>query len=246
MSFQSRKHSDACLSDLVLDTLIAGDLAASEHERAQSHIGTCEPCRARWQVLAARSESTALPALNRERASAAATRVPSHRRRTLSAGLRWAGVAAAACCAFVLFQLVSPRDDTPLAERRKGAGRLGFFVQRGGEMLRGGPGELLHPGDTLQLTFFAPGPGYLVVLGRDASGKLAVYYPSSAHAARVEAGEQTLPESTLLDDTLGDETIEAVFCSTGHDVESLRVARERTRAVDGCALDTLRVVKAAR
>jgi hypothetical protein len=146
-----------------------------------------------------------------------------------------------------MFQRLERRDVAPAGERVKGSGRLGFFVQRSGEISRGGPGELLHPGDAVQFTYFAPSAGYLVVLSRDAAGAVSVYHPSGAAAAPVVAGEQTLSASTLLDDTLGEETIEAVFCSSPADVETVRAARAGTgtRPLEGCTVDTLSVVKEA-
>jgi hypothetical protein len=250
MSFGSRRRGEECLSDLSFDMLIAGDLSPELSLRARRHAGVCEPCHARWTELSRQAESRSLPALRSERAGLPREpRGPSRtprRRRSMPAGMRWAGVAAAAACAFLLFQRFALREVMPGGERLKGGGRLGFFVQRAGEVSRGGPGELLHPGDALQLTYFAPSAGYLVVLSRDASGRVEVYYPSARAAAPVVAGEQALSTSTLLDDTLGEETIEAVFCTTQRDVEVLRAARQGgTLALDGCRVDELRVVKEA-
>ncbi len=238
MSFDSRRRVEECLSDLSIDMLIAGDLSPELNARARAHAGVCEPCQARWTELSRRAGSAALPALSRPR---------TRRRAALPVPWRWAGAAAAAACAFLLFQRFALRDLTPPGERLKGSGRLGFFVLRGGEVVRGGPGELLHPGDAVQFTYFAPSAGYLVVLSRDASGGVSAYYPSSGAAAPVAAGEQSLSASTLLDDTLGAETIEAVFCTTQRDVASLRTARQDApkRDLEGCTVDELRVVKGA-
>ncbi len=247
MSLASRKRSEECLSDLVLDTLIAGDLSPELSASARSHAGACEACRMRWLELSSQAESP-LPALSPGRAArgvAPAPVTPSRRRGVASALPRWLALAAAVS-ALLLFGRFALREDALPGERLKGGGRLGFFVQRGAEVSRGGPGELLHPGDALQFTFFAPGAGYLVVLGRDASGAVSVYYPSAPAAAPVVAGEQTLPASTLLDHTLGAETIEAVFCTSQLEVEAVRGARQaRKLEVDGCSVDTLQIVKEA-
>jgi hypothetical protein len=236
---------------LLLDVLIAGDLSPELGEQARAHAAACEPCQARWAELSRQAESGSLPALDSQRArlqqAPRALSPAARRRRGVPAALRWAGAAAAAACAFLLFQRFALRDLTPPGERLKGGGRLGFFVQRGGEVSRGGPGERLHPDDALQFTYFAPSAGYLVVLSRDASGRVGVYYPSGRAASPVVAGEQALSASTLLDDTLGEETIEAVFCAGQRDVEALRAARQGGGeiALDGCAVDVLRVVKEA-
>lgn len=247
MNFAPRRRGDDCLSDFFLDTLIAGDVSAERAEHARAHADDCESCRARWQQLSRRAESLPLPALTslQTRADGKATAVVKPRRLgTMTARLRWVG-AAAACAAFLLFQRLAPREASLPGERLKGGGRLGFFVQRGGEISRGGPGELLHPGDTLQLTFFAPSAGYLVVLGRDAAGVLSVYYPGTPQAAAVAAGEQTLPASTLLDGSLGEESLEAVFCTAERDVNVIRAALERNTVseLEDCTVDSLRVVK---
>jgi hypothetical protein len=251
MSFRSRKRGAECLSDLLLDTLVAGDLSAELSASARAHTDACEPCRARYEELVGQGESAALAVLSSERrrghGAPRAPSSPARPRGAVPARWRWVGVAAAACCAFLLFERFALREGTAPGERLKGGGRLGFFVQRGGEVLRGGEGELLHPGDSLQFTFFAASAGYLVVLGRDAAGSVTVYYPSASTAAPVAAGEQALPESTLLDHTVGEETIEAVFCPSPRDVEAVRAAWQRAgaRELGDCTVDTLRIAKEA-
>jgi hypothetical protein len=248
MTLVSRKRSEGCLSDLLLDMLIAGDVAHEVETRARTHARDCAPCQDRWTELARDAESASLPALRAARSGAhAVPRAPASlpRRRVGRAPLGWLALAAAAACALLVFQRLDLRDAAPAGERRKGSGRLGFFVQRAGEVSRGGPGELLRPGDAVQFTFFAPSPGYLLVLGREASGAVGVYYPVGEVAAPVVAGEQVLALSSLLDDSLGEETIEAVFCAEQRDVATLRAARQSPGGAvpDGCSIDELRILK---
>ncbi len=133
------------------------------------------------------------------------------------------------------------------AVRAKGGFRLGFFVRRGNSVFRGGHGESLRPGDALQFTVSAPRAGYLAVLSRDGSGQSSVYYPEGKRAAPVEAGEQILPQSTVLDDVLGHEKLHAVLCEQSFELQSVleRVAEGRGAPLGGpgCSVDTIEIEK---
>src|SRR5262249_27399876 len=52
---RSRTRPETCLSDLVLDRLIVGELAGSDAEsRAREHLALCDACRSRKAALDAR------------------------------------------------------------------------------------------------------------------------------------------------------------------------------------------------
>lgn len=209
----------ACLSDLRLDELLAGELAGDAAADAADHVAGCERCRAREHALAA----------DRDRFRAAP---PSIARRRAGRRIAIAGVGVAAAAAVVMMLL--PRGDGD-GTRSKGGAHLGFVVQHGGAMRVGAIGEVVHPGDTLSYLVTARAPGYVTVLGRDAAGRVATYVPTT----RVVAGRDVeLPIATRLDATLGREEIVAVFCA-----EAIAIASVEDPPA-GCTIDRLAIEKA--
>lgn len=206
----------ACLSDLCLDELLAGELAGDAAAAATGHLGGCARCRDRERELVA------------DRARFRAAR-PALRRR------RWIGVAAAGALAAAGLALVlRPAEGT----RTKGGPRLGLVIVHGEAMRRGGPGERVHPGDTLSYVVSTAAPAYVAVVGRDATGRVATYVPPE----RVPAGRDLqLSLATALDDTLGVEQLHGVFCAAPPDEAALRAAPDRAPA--GCAVDRIDIEK---
>src|SRR5204862_5881114 len=89
--------------------------------------------------------------------------------------------------------------DPAAATRTKGGPRLGIVVVRGEAMRRGGPGERVHPGDTLSYVVTTTEPAYVAVVGRDAAGGVTTYVPPE----RIAAGRDVqLSLATVLDGTL--------------------------------------------
>jgi hypothetical protein len=91
---------------------------------------------------------------------------------------------------------------------------------------------------------------YLAVLSVDGAKHASTYYPDSRLAARQEPGrEAALPSSTVLDDTLGAETVYGVSCPRPFDVETLREALarapNRAPALEGCDVDVIPLHKEA-
>jgi hypothetical protein len=206
----------ACLSDLSLDELLAGELAPADAAAATAHLGGCARCRARErELISDRARFRAAP--------------PSLRRRWTGA-LAAGALASAAGLALVLHR---PDDGT----RTKGGPRLGLVVVRGDAMRLGGPGERVHPGDTLSYVVATDEPAHVAVLGRDARG-LHVYVPGE----RVPAGRDIqLSVATVLDDTLGAEQLFGVFCSAAVSEAALRDAPVRAPA--GCVVDRIAIEK---
>jgi hypothetical protein len=129
--------------------------------------------------------------------------------------------------------------------RSKGSGwRLGFYVSHSGAVREGAAGERVEPGDALRFTYSATEARYVAVLSVDGAKRASTYYPATGAATREEPGaEVALPLSTVLDDTLGEETIYGVGCLQPFDVEavrrSLERAPDRAPALAGCNIDTL-------
>jgi anti-sigma factor RsiW len=210
----------ACLSDLRLDELIAGELAADAAVAAADHMAGCPQCRAREEALAA----------DRGRFRAALPAVAQRRR----APWRAAAVGIAAAAAVVIVVAALPRGEPVDTTRSKGGAHLGFVVVHGGAMRVGATGEAVRPGDTLQYLVTTEDAAYVTVLGRDAAGRLTTYVPTD----RVAAGHNVqLPVATRLDGSLGREEVVAVFCPEDTPIGSLRALPE------GCTIDRLAIEK---
>ncbi|WP_437544106.1 DUF4384 domain-containing protein [Sorangium sp. So ce367] len=248
---------EGCLSELKLDELMAGQLDAAAAQEASAHVAGCSRCSARRSEMEAARASFAASApplrLGRgasisERRAAEKVRPP---RRWLAPAAASALAAAAAALFFFRFQAGPEGRDAELpGERIKGAEHIGFYVKRGGSVLPGGAGERLHPGDAIQFTYSSAEARYLVILSVDGASQASVYYPSGPVAARIEPGREVLlPQSTVLDDTLGTERIFGLFCSEAIAVEPLRAALAAhpgaPPAPPGCDVDALTAEKVA-
>ena len=145
----------------------------------------------------------------------------------------------------------SPEPQPPdTGTRIKGGARIGFFVKHGEAVRRGGPGELVNPGDLVRFTAASAQPAHLTIIGVDAAGAVSVYFPVNGGADDVAPGNEIeLPRATALDDTLGSETVHAIFCARPLDAAASEAARAALRAnpqatppvplASGCTTDTL-------
>ncbi|WP_437956297.1 DUF4384 domain-containing protein [Sorangium sp. So ce119] len=255
---------EGCLSELRLDELTAGQLDPAAAQEARAHVAGCARCAARLSEIEAARDAFAASApplrLDRgapqERAASAASATTKKRppRRWLAPA---AASALAAAAAALLFFRTFPAAPDPAGgpaespgERIKGANGIGFYVKRGGAVQPGGAGERLHPGDAIQFTYSATEARYLVILSVDGASQASVYYPSGPVAARIEPGRNVLlPQSTVLDDTLGAERIYGLFCAEAVAVEPLRAALaahpDAPPAPPGCDVDALTAEKVA-
>jgi hypothetical protein len=237
------KFEKKCLSDLTFDRLLGDDLTAAEATAARRHVESCDRCRQRIEALRQFGDDAqaALPGFDELTA-----------RRVVAALRRWpavVGAVLAAAAALILWARV-PKPSPGVDEtQRKGSGRLGFYVRRGDVITHGAAGEVLHPGDAIEFTYRAPGGGFVGVFSVDGAGHASVYYPTERRAAPFERGERVLPQSTILDDVLGDEVIHALFCTTPILLEPIRAELEKTQgapaAPAGCRVDSLHIEKRA-
>ncbi|WP_433929427.1 DUF4384 domain-containing protein [Sorangium cellulosum] len=244
-----------CLSELKLDELMAGQLDAAAAQEASAHVAGCSRCSARLSEMEAARASFAAsaPPLRLDRGAPAGRSVAEARprRRWLAPAAASALAAAAAALLFFRFNAAPGGADAEIpGERIKGAERLGFYVKRGEQVLPGGAGERLLPGDALQFTTTSAEARYLAILSVDGASQVSVYYPSGPLAARIEPGrEAPLPQSTVLDATLGTERIYGVFCAEAIAVEPLRAALaanpDALSVPPGCDVDMLTAEKVA-
>ena len=227
-----------CLSDLRIDRMLGGDLDGGEIERAREHVAGCRACAARVAAFEAAQIATP-PDLEALRRIAAA---PPPARRS------WRGLwpslgVALAVGASALIVAVRPRaPGSGETTRIKGGARVGFFVKHGDAVRRGRPGEPVSPGDLVRFVVSTPRPAHLAIVGVDAHGTPSVYFPVAGVADSVATGtEVELPRATLLDDTLGPETIAAFFCERPVDLSAVRSLPQS--APPGCSIDRLDWVK---
>lgn len=208
---------EACLSDYALDRRLAGELDEREEAAAHAHLQNCTRCNDRVLTLEAARASFDVPlSLPRKRANA-------------NWGLRIGGAAGALAAAAALVLALGNRPSSTTDDvRTKGSdAKLGFYVHHDGVVRAGGPAERVVPGDGLRFVVTTREPRWLVVLSVDGAKRASTYYPASPYAVRVDTGaEVALPASTVLDDTLGPETIYGVFCPKEFPVEPLRQALE--------------------
>jgi hypothetical protein len=165
---------------------------------------------------------------------------------------RWllpAGSALALAAGLVAIWSIRPGStDEPPAVRRKGSGLHVFIAGPGGAVREGKDGDVVHPGDRLQLAYTDEG-GFLAVLGLDGSGAATVYFPAAGAAAAIPAGVRVLlPYSIELDAAPGPERIVALFCRGAVPLEPLRVelaARRDLAAPPGCRIESMSLAKEA-
>lgn len=240
-----------CPSPFVLDRLSAGELAGPERARVMLHVANCPACdRALERCEIERSEFAPDPRLLAlladagdrgevaDRAGVAAPR-PAHLMGapTATDGRGWrsrwavAALPALLCAAGLALVLRGRGDhDAPDLGRRassKGAAGPRLLVQRDGELLELADGDLVHPGDRLQVAIELTAPRLVAVYSRDGAGQVSRYAPIDAHMVPVAPGaEAVLPNSTVLDDVLGREVIAVFACAQPVDDEVLRASVE--------------------
>jgi hypothetical protein len=231
-----RSRPDTCLSDRMLDMWVAGELAGDGRDAAEGHLATCEACSARLREIERGKDEFA-----REAPPFAAIAEPRERRRNV-----WPIAGALALAAAVALVVRAPSDD--FGSRTKGGDRLGFYVMHDGAVRAGANGEVVRPGDRLQLVSTNAKPRFFAVLSRDGGGHASIYFPKEPTATRLEPGvERPLPYALELDTTLGAETIYGLFCDRAGPLEPLRARLEQagdaTEWPDGCRVDRLKIEK---
>lgn len=231
------------LSDFAIDALVADEAADENRERQRTHLATCDKCRAR---LDSATKDAA------QFARAAPVLMFSRKKKVNRTPVLFAVASALALAAGVmLFVRSRPSpDEGALTTRLKGGSHIGFFVKRGDVVTTGTSGARVQPGDALRFTYGATKESHLAILSVDGAKNVSVYFPDAPTAAPIAPGvDHALPSSTVLDDTLGHETIYALFCDSPIALEPVRArlaaAPGRAPVVEGCTVDTLTIDKDA-
>jgi hypothetical protein len=232
-----RRRPLACLSDRAIDGLLAGELAGAARTTAEAHLTGCEACSARVRDIEAARRAFPLEAPSF--AALVSARPARPVRRWRWAWPSFAGLAAAAAALVLVLGPLRPGTPTE-GTREKGADHLSLFVMHAGARRAGASGEIVHPGDRLQLAYTAAKGAHLAVLSRDARGRVDVLFPRGDVTAPVDAAKLApLPYSLELDAEPGAVTVYGLFCVRAEALGPLRSAIEGDRQPSGCHDDRL-------
>lgn len=245
-----RSRPESCVSDFLLDRMLATELDKEEERAVRKHLFGCVECTARMETLRkGRDEflSVAGPHLSLVKKSAEILPLPI----AAATGDRKKWIApmaalAAGLAAVGLYTLMPVIGGIDPGFRTKGNSKLGFYVKHETEVRRGADGEVVEPGDTLRFTYSLAEPKHLAIISVDAAKKASVYYPEGQVTDSVPAGRDlALPLAALLDGTLGRENIYGLFCEDRVSVESVRRAFEAgaVEAPNGCELERMTIEK---
>jgi hypothetical protein len=238
-----RPASLGCLSDLSFDRWQADELAPDEVRKAEQHLSSCQHCRERRAVLRAEAEQFLARFPDPPLAQARVAPLESPKPR----GLRRLAPGALGLAAALLLWVGLGREHDDPGTRSKGSAHVGFFLKRGEIVLEGRDGQRVMPRDRLRFVITTSQPAQVAILGRDSTGAAFLYYPAGESSASVKAGRDVpLDSSVELDETLGEESIWAVFCEQPFELpplQKLLAERGGLPALPGCSVDTLRLVK---
>jgi Domain of unknown function (DUF4384) len=214
----------ACLSALQLDRWMVGELKQREADLVRVHVSVCERCARAVDAMRADRDATELPRL-RLLSIAPPISPAGERRSTRAWKVRAAAAVAGLAAAASLLLVVSPPRR---GERIKGPGfALAMYVQHADEVRRVGPGEAIATGDAVRFTVTTPVQAYVAILSVDAKGRASIYFPIAARAQPLPAGEDIpLPLGTRLDETVGEERVVGLFCSSAVELEPVRARLE--------------------
>lgn len=234
LDFSRLREGDAgCPSDLALDRLHAGELAAAESRQITAHVATCTTCPGR--IAARQNGFAAFPEVDARPLLAAVRRrlheseqEPVGRRWLQKLGLYFAPVAAVTAALAIFLVVRHGGSTTPNAAdgvtyETRAKGGLGLHVYRLGE----GKTALAHdtvsgdpfaPGDRLRFVVDLPTRGQVQIIGVESDGDLYVAWPGPGSGAAVDtlrpAGKgQELPGAVALDNSPGRETLYLVHCA---------------------------------
>jgi hypothetical protein len=257
----TRQRGPDCISDLAFDRWHAGELPAEEIARATSHLATCARCADRRAMLTNHRDAFATETVDWPRAPTAesapakptvkpattVTTLPSRSGRLLP---RVAAVLTLAAGVLLLMK-VRKGDGVDSNERLKGGARFAYYVRHDGVVREGLEGEKLSPGDAIQLSYSVARTGHLAVFSVDGARRASTYWPRGERAAPIGPGRDvSLPESIVLDETLGPETVYTLYCADAVTLEPIRSALERSPTrepeIEGCTTERVRFVKVPR
>ncbi|MBN1961988.1 MAG: DUF4384 domain-containing protein [Deltaproteobacteria bacterium] len=218
-----------CLSDIVLDRIVAGDYQQALHAE---HLNVCHTCQMRLRLFQDEHDT--------EQAHIAqlihVAQQYRFKRQQRNKIWRWvelpkllmASAAVAACVLLIMFthhdDLLNKSQNTN-AIRIKGT-NLRFFVQRQGEVLKGRSGDAYQTDDALRFVVSNNQPSFFFLVGVEESGKVTAYYPyHGEQSIKLEAGvDMPLPGSLVLDTSQETEYYIGIFTDKALDFASIEQA----------------------
>jgi hypothetical protein len=235
------------LSADILDGYRLGSLPPDVLAETEAHLGSCSRCQAAFRELendCRLFEDKILPrtisnVVERAQASSGPHR-PFMR-------FWWVlPLAATAAALFMVVVLVNRDVDESKSAKQpvedsnvlvKGDPTLHVYAKRGESVFPVKQGVSLRPKDRIRFVVEPAENRYLLIVSRDATGKLTLYYPPGAvRSGTLRPGRNELPGSIELDEAPGTESLIAVFSDSSlmvKDVlEAVRRAGERRPSAD--------------
>jgi hypothetical protein len=99
------------------------------------------------------------------------------------------------------------------------------------------------PKDALRFAYTAPRPVFLTVLSVDPMNAVSVYYASKETSPEPAGREIAVEASTILDETIGRETIYGALCKRFVDPSALEEAIRRAEPEDDCTIVQIPIEK---
>ena len=236
MTGTAPRRSDACVSDLTLDRVVAG---AAIGDELGAHLETCARCRERLELLELsrdRSADLVEDLIRATRPGGTSPSAPEPASPSSGFGLPRLAVAAlvllavTASAVWMLEQRIGEKTPAPPADslRIKGSS-MRFFVQRGEDVVPGVSGERYQEGDALRFTVSNDQPIYFFLVGVEASGKVSAYVPfEGARSMALEPGiEQAMPGSLVLDGSAETEYFVGLFTAEALELAEIEAALDQ-------------------
>jgi hypothetical protein len=185
------------VSELAIDRMLAGELAAVDAAALRDHAAGCPRCSAALDdALATRQLPLPRLALPRRRLAP-----------------YYAAAVAAAAAVVVVATWPNSKAAVEDGTRAKGTAIAGFFVAHGDAVRRGAQTETVMPGDRIELFTTVTEPLWFAAVSSDGSVYVA--------PTRIEPGrERVLPGAIELDAALGSEVVTGVFCPDRFDASA--------------------------
>lgn len=185
--------SESCVSDRVLDAVVAGEIAVPTHARS------CARCRTRLELFRQMQEQ--LPPRGWS--------LPVSTRRPGVSWAWWGGLtfATAVFSLAIISSLPGGEIERPFGSTRTKGSALTFFLKRGESVARGESGGIFRTGDALRFRLSLPAPSEVMIVGIEEDQTFSVYYPfDGTKSKRVGSGSTVdLEGSVVLDDTTNTE-----------------------------------------
>ena len=232
------RSSPDCPSEAMLDAYELGELRGQAGQAIGSHIADCPHCQGKlrerqdaFRVMPRRNEIVRAVHVA---VAATSTEAPAPKR-----WLAWATAATAAAVVAIAPSMMRQPAETTDGLRPKGTVGLSVFVEREGRVEAATSGDDFHPGERLRFEIDLPRDAEVLIVGREASGRMYNAFPVGVDVVRSQpfrlGADQVLPGAVLLDASLGRETLYLVICKTPFDSRQVKLKEGRIETPTGCS-----------